>query len=653
MSVVLAIVAIVGVSLVAALIFTPLARAVARRVGAVTQPSCDRWQKQPTPLFGGIAIALATAAGLVTATLLVGDGWAVRLAAAGARPLLGLAASALLMLILGLVDDLVKLRPPVKFLFQILAGVLLLSFGGVLQVTSWYVVNIGATLFWFIALTNAFNLLDGLDGIAAGVAAIASFFLGLTFARQGAWVHAALTWSLAGAAIGFLRYNFHPASIFLGDAGSLFLGAALAGVVVTAPHQASANLVSVLFVPLAIVAVPLLDTVLVTVTRTLSGRSISQGGLDHSTYRLIALGLTERQVALLLYGFAIAGGMVAILLTWLDHGLGFLLGAAFLVAMSLLAAYVGRIQSGPATQVRLMKPGTLLVRNLFYRRRLAEILLDVVLITLAYYGAYRLRFDGLLPPAYAAAFEATVGLVIALNILALTLFGVYHAPWEYAGILDVYRMVGAILLSGAALFAYAVWRAPVLAHSHSIIYIGTLLTMGLVLASRLSFKSLELIRQRFGRKGARVLIYGADAGGELTLRELRNHGDLGLRPVCFVDDDARRHGAEIHGIPIVAGFDRLEWVVARYRIDTIVIGSHKLRPQEVEVIRILAAKLAVNVADVGFQVNWLTPRNATVAPGALSELTVSVGSNGDGPESAERVTDGGNGRHTPTDLRTA
>ena len=647
MSVVWAIVAIFGVSLVAALLLTPAARAVARRVGAVTRPSSDRWQKQPTPLLGGIAIVVATMAGLVAATLFVGDGWAVRLAAVGARPALGLAASAVFMLVVGLVDDVKGLRPPVKFLLQVLAGVSLLSLGGVLQLTPWYVVNVVATLFWFVALTNAFNLLDGLDGIAAGVAAIASFFLGLTFARQGAWAHAALAWSLTGGAIGFLRYNFHPASIFLGDAGSLFLGATLAGLVVTAPHQASASLVSVLFVPLAIVAVPLLDTTLVTVTRTLSGRPISQGGLDHSTYRLIALGLTESQVALLLYAFAIAGGLVAIVLTSLDHGLGFLVGAAFLVAMSLLAAYIGRIQSGPATQVRLMKPGTLLVRSLFYRRRLAQILLDVVLITLAYYGAYRLKFDGLLPPDYATAFEATVGLVIALNIVALALFGVYRGAWEYAGIFDVYRMVGAILVSTIALSVYAEWRVPELARSHSIVYIDMLLTMALVLASRLSFKSLELIRERFGRKGARVLIYTADDGGELTLRELRNHGDLGLRPVCFVDDDSRRHGAEIHGVPIVAGLDRLEWVVHRYRIDKIVIGSHKLPPQALEVIQILAGKLAVEVAQVGFHVNWLTLPTAAVAPSAPPELSVAAGSNGDAG------SNGGNGRRTPTDLRMA
>src|SRR4051812_16573474 len=119
MSVVLAISAIVGVSLVSALIFTPIARALARRVGAVTQPTSDRWQKPPTPLLGGVAIFLATLAGLTTAALIVGDGWALRLIGTGARPALGLATSAVLMLVVGLVDDLVSLRPPVKFLLQI------------------------------------------------------------------------------------------------------------------------------------------------------------------------------------------------------------------------------------------------------------------------------------------------------------------------------------------------------------------------------------------------------------------------------------------------------------------------------------------------------------------------------------------------------
>ena len=142
------------------------------------------------------------------------------------------------------------------------------------------------------------------------------------------------------------------------------------------------------------------------------------------------------------------------------------------------------------------------------------------------------------------------------------------------------------------------------------------------------------------------MIYGADDGGELTLRELRNHGDLGLRPVCFVDDDARRHGTEIHGLPIVAGCDRLAWVVERYRIDKIVIGSRKLHPQAVEVIQVLAEKWKVEVAEVGFNVNWLTPSSPAVAPSAAGgngnggpevagQGDVAGGTNGDGRAAAD------------------
>ena len=621
MSVVLPVLGIVGVSLLTALILTPAARALALRVAAVTHPSPDRWSKRSTPLFGGVAIVLATTAGVAMAAVLVGHGWTTRLTTGTPGPAIGVIVSAGLVFVVGLADDIVGLRAQGKFLFQLLAGVLLVSFGAVLPVTPSYVVNVVATLFWFLALTNAFNLLDGLDGVAAGVGAIASFFLGLTFAQRGAWWHASVAWSLTGATLGFLRHNFHPASIFMGDAGSLFLGSVLAGLVASLPSVASASLVSVVFVPLAIVAVPLLDTTLVTVTRVLAGRPIAKGGLDHSTYRLIALGLSESQVAGLLYAFAAGGGLVAMGLTRLDRGLGYLAGTAFLVAMSLLAAYLGHIQIGSADRVGRLKPATVLVQSLFYKRRLAEILLDVVLVTLAYYGAYRLKFDGALPPEYARGFEATVGLVIALTIVVLGVFGAYRGAWEYAGIFDAYRVLSAVVLSNALLLAYGEWRVPALAQSHSIVYMNGLLAMALLLASRLSFRSLEAVRQRFQRKGQRVLIYGADDGGELTLRELRTHDELALRPVCFVDDDARRHGAEIHGVPIVAGFDSLAWVVNHYKIDKIVIGTRKLAPEAVGVLQVMAGALGLEVAEVGFTMRWLgaTGRSGRFAGRGMSE----------------------------------
>src|SRR6185295_16776126 len=165
------------------------------------------------------------------------------------------------------------------------------------------------------------------------------------------------------------------------------------------------------------------------------------------------------------------------------------------------------------------------------------------------------------------------------------------------------------------------------------------LAMALVLASRLSFKSLELIRDRLGRHGARVLIYGADDGGELTLRELRNHGDLGLRPVCFVDDDARRHGAEIHGVPIVAGFDGLAWAVAHYRIDKIVIGTRKLAPEAVDIIGALAQQLGLEVAEVNFNVSWIAASGPALESQSheAAEASVATGGNGGGGGGRQRA----------------
>src|SRR2546422_419467 len=279
--------------------------------------------------------------------------------------------------------------------------------------------------------------------------ALSAFGWSTGFAAAQPWpraVAASATFMFgAGAALGFLRYNFHPASIFMGDAGSLFIGSLLAGLVVTSPASVSGSLVAVLFVPLAIVAVPVVDTALVAVTRALASRAISQGGKDHSTHRLVALGLGERQVALLLYLFAAFGGGVGLVLMRLDLALGLVLGTVFLAGMSVMAAYLGRLQVGYSDRAAGWKPVTMLVTELMYKRRLAELLLDVSLVAVAYYGAYRLRFEGGAPPVYMQGFQSTLGLVIAVKVAAFGLLGVYRGAWRYTGIVDLYRILGAII----------------------------------------------------------------------------------------------------------------------------------------------------------------------------------------------------------------
>src|SRR2546430_2917104 len=177
MGVTAAVLLYVGAAFVAALALTPVVRLLALRAHAVARPSTDRWHKRPTALWGGVAIALGTAAGLAVATRFADDAWAGDAASLGTSPVFGVVLSAGFMFVAGLVDDMVRLKPQAKFLLQLVAGVILLSFGAGLSVTPLVVVNIVATLFWFVALTHAFDLLGGLDGGAARGGAIAALYV--------------------------------------------------------------------------------------------------------------------------------------------------------------------------------------------------------------------------------------------------------------------------------------------------------------------------------------------------------------------------------------------------------------------------------------------------------------------------------------------
>jgi len=337
----------------------------------------------------------------------------------------------------------------------------------------------------------------------------------------------------------------------------------------------------------------------------------------------VALGLGERQVALLLYAFAALGGVVALFLTRLDAGLGILVGSVFLIAMCLLAAYLSRLHvyepngAGPPTRF------TLLLGNLVYKRRLAEILLDVVLVALAYYGAYRLRFDGLLPAEYARAFEATLGLVIAVKVTVFALCGVYRSIWQYAGITDLYRIVGAIVISTLAILLYAEWQVPALARSHSVIYIDALLTAAVVLTARLSFRSLEELRKSLQVTGERVLIYGAGDGGELVLRGLLINQVLNMQPVCFLDDDPRKKGLRIHGLPVVGGHASLDWAVERYAVTKILLGTRKLSPETLAAVRALAAPRGIQLVELDLAFRVVSAQHQQPTRETSHPLTVS------------------------------
>lgn len=305
-------------SLAVAWVLTPLLLrlAVARQVLDV--PDHRKAQQSPVPYLGGVAIVAGFSA-MCLAAAAVDRGPSVLLELG---LLLGVG---LVLALMGLVDDLRGgLSPLLRLAVEIGAGVAVWATGSGADLSAGPLVDAAVTVVWVVGITNAFNLLDNMDGLSAGVAALSGGAFCLIAALNGQFLVAALAAGLSGCATGFLRHNFHPAKIYMGDAGSLFLGFLLAVLGLKLTLTGTPSVVA-LFVPLLVLGVPVFDTTLVTWQRLTHGRSPMQGGRDHTSHRLVWVGIPVPVAVCLLYAATVALGWLALLLARLDVTSGLLL----------------------------------------------------------------------------------------------------------------------------------------------------------------------------------------------------------------------------------------------------------------------------------------------------------------------------------------
>jgi UDP-GlcNAc:undecaprenyl-phosphate GlcNAc-1-phosphate transferase len=559
-----------GVALVASLAATVAVRAGARRWKLVAKPRADRWHRRPTALFGGVAIytAFAIAYFLRRPSDIHGN------------VLLFACASA--MFLIGLVDDFVQLKPYAKLVGQIVVSTVYTMYGLRLHWLPSAPFDQALTIFWLVGITNAVNLLDNLDGLAGGVAAIASAYLVYFCHAGGHQSAAALAAAFSGAVIGFLVFNFNPASIFMGDCGSLFLGFFLGGVTLFNNQTGlRRNVVAVLTIPVLLLLIPIIDTSLVTFSRKLHGRRVSQGGRDHTSHRLVALGLSERSAALTLWAMAAASGAVAVLVRKMDWKVGAALVPAFGMALCFFVVFVGRVRvyepvaSAEEGRGRALLPT---LADFGYKRRIFEVLNDLVIVVLAYYGSYLLRFDGNLVDPYYRQFVISLPVVIATEVAAFLVLGLYRGLWRYTSMSDLSTVMKAVF--GA--WVFSTMAVVFLLHfdgfSRGVFAMQAVLLLFGIAGSRVSFRLLRswLVRFQQPQNGRRILIYGAGDGGELLLRELQNNRELGLLPVGFVDDDPHKQGRVIHGVRVLGTLDRFRDIVAAEKVEEVVVSTGKL-----------------------------------------------------------------------------
>lgn len=310
------------IALTITIVSTPWARRAAIGLGFVDAPAHRKLHGAPIPLMGGVAII----AGAMLAVLLF--------ASQLPRQVVGVLLASSIVALTGLVDDRRNLPAWVKLLGQ-LAGFSILAYWGMrvrLPLPLWF--NYTITFIWLAGISNAINFLDNMDGLSAGISGIAAAFILLLGLQNGQFLVSSLAAALLGACLGFLRYNFKPAQIFMGDVGALFLGFLLAVLGLQLRFPENSNFVTWM-VPVMILGLPIFDTTLVVVSRLRRGVSPNTAGKDHTSHRLVALGFSQREAVLLLYLVAGMFGLIALFVAEATLFEGYVMGTA----VALIAFY--------------------------------------------------------------------------------------------------------------------------------------------------------------------------------------------------------------------------------------------------------------------------------------------------------------------------
>ena len=547
-------------------------------------------------MLGGIAIFASVALGVALGGEVNRTAWPALVAGAG-------------MFALGLIDDFVKLKPNTKLIGQIAVASMVVAFWPVPSWTTWAATNVVLVMVWIVIITNAFNLLDNMDGLCAGIAAIAAITC-WTGVVDGAL--AAYAAAVAGASAGFLLFNFKPASIFMGDAGSLFLGGSLA---VLSLHGESSTpdttMLSTIAVPVLLLLIPIFDSTFVTLSRLLSNRSAAQGGRDHTSHRLVAMGFSERRAVLMLYLLAAIGGAAAVLGRDSDLYGALLLGPLLLIALTLFGIQLARVKvyDGEDFSLLVDRPYTPLLVNLMYKRRVVELLLDVVLVMFSYYAAYVIRFDQDFA-AYHPLFVKSLPIVIACHLLSFFVVGVYRGMWRYISLGDLSTYAKGIALGVLGSVAVLVYMYRFAGYSRGVFAIHAMMLALLLVGTRLSFRVIGEAAGRHRRTGRRAVIYGAGDGGAMLIRELRNNDSYDYELIGLLDDDPSKARRKVLGLPVLGGFARLESLIAEQQPEVVIVSTAKIPPDRLAQIQRVCYASGTTLLQMHFRLETVPPRSS-------------------------------------------
>lgn len=327
------------VAFTVSLISTPFSIWFAKRVGAIDKPKARGMHKEPIPRMGGIAIVIGFMIAILVFMPFIED--------LDMKQCFGILSGALVIVILGMIDDIYDLRARIKLIFQIIAAIIAICSGVRINFLAWPfvsnidVLSIPITMLWIVGTTNAVNLIDGLDGLAAGISAIASICILILCMMTGGVQSVFFTASLAGACLGFLPRNFNPAEVIMGDTGSTFLGYILAVTSITGVFKGYAALA--IIVGVLAIGIPIFDTTFAIFRRIINKKPIMQADRGHLHHRLIDRGYSPKRAVVIMYGISIISAAAAIVIAMKDIKVIIMMVVMTVVLSLMLKVYQKRL----------------------------------------------------------------------------------------------------------------------------------------------------------------------------------------------------------------------------------------------------------------------------------------------------------------------
>jgi UDP-GlcNAc:undecaprenyl-phosphate/decaprenyl-phosphate GlcNAc-1-phosphate transferase len=571
---------------------TPLVHRVALRVGAVDVPDSRKVHREPIALMGGLAAIISLIAVILSIELL----FPLAASRFPLRLLTGVGLGLLPILAVSIWDDIRPLASFPKFAAQFAGAGIAIAYGIRLGDTVHLFgseVGIGLlaipiSLLWIVGVTNAFNLIDGLDGLSAGLAFISAASLAAVSLVVGRMEMAFVSAILAGAILGFLPYNSHPARIFLGDTGASSIGFILACLALFGGSTTSAGLA--ILVPIVALGVPIADTLVSLLRRILRRFNGGEGGVfeadrGHFHHRLLDLGLSHQHAVWTLYAVGLIAAVAALGSVMITAG-----KAAILLAVLVVAAIIGVGRLG-YEELAVVRNGLVLkvYDARFLRSSIFVVFADLALVALAIYGAIVLKYDDWALALHVELAREMLVIMPALALGAFWLLRLYRRPWHLTGIHDLSRLAAAVFSSavlGFVIFSFALLRETSLTFFLTYLMVHATLVVGV----RASYQFLVSWTERSAMSGDAVLIYGAGAGGRMALREMLSNSAIQMRPVGFIDDDPGKAGRLIHGFQVFGSVDEAIDALGD-EVSGVVLSSRKIPYERLMAMRAVCSEL--------------------------------------------------------------